>query len=78
MITQFVTITEPGDYVNPDGYPSFLGDHVTLIWHAGSARSFDVTAESVIVADEWMPNGTHVLTFEPADPGPCGIEDGAE
>jgi hypothetical protein len=72
MITQFVNITEPGDYVNPDGYPSFVGDHLTLTWHAGNARRFDVTAQCVIEAEEWREDGTQVLTLGSADPGPCG------
>jgi hypothetical protein len=72
MITYFVTITEPGDFVNPNGYPSFVGDHLTLTWHAGNARGFDVTAQCVIKAEDWQEDGTHVLTLGSADPLPSG------
>ena len=63
MITQFVSITEPEDYVNPDGYPSMVGQRLTLIWHAGAQRPADVTAHCQVDAEETREDGATVLTL---------------
>jgi hypothetical protein len=75
VIANFVLLIEPEDYVNPEGYPSTVGDRVTITWHAGNARAFDVTSHSVITDESWLPT-SHVLTFGPdpacAGQGECG------
>ena len=63
MITQFVLVREAGDYVNPAGYPSMVGQRLTLVWHAGAQRPVDVTAHCRVDAEETREDGATVLTL---------------